>query len=41
MYGAALNNKAILKFEEGEYRSALNISEIALEITKNPLEKIV
>ncbi|WP_064581294.1 DUF4037 domain-containing protein [Streptobacillus moniliformis] len=34
MYGAALNNKAILKFEEGEYRSALNISEIALEITK-------
>ncbi len=34
MYGAALNNKAILKFEERDYVSALNIFEIALEITR-------
>ncbi|CAM3087276.1 DUF4037 domain-containing protein [Streptobacillus felis] len=34
MYGAALNNKAILKFEEGDFVSALNIFETALDITK-------
>ncbi|CAM3086152.1 DUF4037 domain-containing protein [Streptobacillus ratti] len=34
MYGAALNNKAILKFEEKDYVSALNIFEMALDITK-------